>query len=182
MRTHVEVDPRIRLRSFEAIQRLKRDYRWAIELEICVFPQEGMINDPGTEELLVAACKAGADLIGGCPYTDTAPHEQIARVFKIARNFDLDIDFHLDFDLDPSWMHLDEVCRQTEQHRWGGRVAAGHVTKLSAVSPEQLAIIGGRLANAGVALNTLPATDLFLMGAAHTHNVPRGVAPLHQLI
>ncbi len=61
------------------------------------------------------------------------PHGQIERIFDIARRFDLDIDFHLDFDLDPSWMHLDEVCRQTEQRGWGGRVAAGHVTKLSAV-------------------------------------------------
>ena len=56
MRTHVEVDPRIGLRSFRAICRLKRDYAWAIDLEICVFPQEGLLNDPGTEELLVAAC------------------------------------------------------------------------------------------------------------------------------
>ena len=125
MRTHVEVDPRIGLRSFEAIRRLKRDYAWAIDLEICVFPQEGLLNDPGTDELLVAACEAGADLIGGCPYTDTDPHGQIARVFDIARRFDLDIDFHLDFDLDASRMDLDEVCRQTEAFRYGGRVAVG---------------------------------------------------------
>src|SRR6266850_8311793 len=111
MRTHVEVDPRIGLRSFHAISRLKRDYAWAIDLEICVFPQEGLINDPGAEELLVEACAAGADLIGGCPYTDTAPNEQIARIFAIAKKFDRDIDFHLDFDLDASWMHLDEVRR-----------------------------------------------------------------------
>ena len=42
MRTHVEVDPRIGLRSFNAIRRLKADYAWAIDLEICVFPQEGL--------------------------------------------------------------------------------------------------------------------------------------------
>src|SRR5882672_1542296 len=75
MRTHVEVDPRIGLKSFNAIRRLKRDYAWAIDIEICVFPQEGLINDPGAEELLVEACAAGADLIGGCSYTDTAPNE-----------------------------------------------------------------------------------------------------------
>src|SRR5215212_8267981 len=74
MRTHVEVDPRIGLRSFDALRRLKRDYAWAIDLEICVFPQEGLLNDPGTEELLIEACELGADLIGGCPYTDSDPH------------------------------------------------------------------------------------------------------------
>ena len=74
MRTHVEVDPRIGLKSFDAIRQLMRDYAWAIDLRICVFPQEGLLNDPGTEELLIAACEQGADLIGGCPYTDTDPH------------------------------------------------------------------------------------------------------------
>jgi cytosine deaminase len=78
MRTHVEIDPRIGLRGFDAIRRLKADYAWAIDLEICVFPQEGLLNDPGAEDLLVAACTAGADLIGGCPYTDSDPHGQIA--------------------------------------------------------------------------------------------------------
>jgi len=182
MRTHVEVDPRVGLRSFDAIRRLKADYRWAIDLEICVFPQEGLINDPGTEELLVAACEIGADLIGGCPYTDTDPNGQIARIFAIASRFDLAIDFHLDFDLDPSWMHLDEVCRQTEQHRRGGRVAVGHVTKLSALEGDRLGAIGRRLADAGVAVTALPATDLFLMGGAQEHSVPRGVAPVHRLL
>jgi cytosine deaminase len=181
MRTHVEVDPRIGLTSFRAISRLKRDYAWAIDLSICVFPQEGLLNDPGTEDLLVEACTMGADLIGGCPYTDTDPHGHIARIFAIARTFDRDIDFHLDFDLDPSWMHLDEVCRQTQAHRFGGRVAIGHVTKLSAVPPARLATIAARLADAGVAVTVLPATDLFLMGRDRDHDVPRGVAPAHIL-
>ena len=115
MRTHVEIDPRIGLKGFNAVRQLKRDYAWAIDLQVCVFPQEGLTNDPGAEELLVAACQQGAEAIGGCPYTDTDPHTQIARIFDIARRFDLDVDFHLDFDIDPSWMHLDEVCRQTER-------------------------------------------------------------------
>src|SRR5262245_6639991 len=182
MRTHVEVDPRVRLNGFDSVRRLKRDYAWAIDLEICVFPQEGLINDPGAEELLVDACEQGADLIGGCPYTDTDPNAQIARIFAIARRFDLDIDLHLDFDLDPSWMHLDEVCRQTDAQRWGGRVAVGHVTKLSAVDDAGLAAIGRRLADAGIAVTVLPATDLFLMGRDQVHHVPRGVAPAHRLM
>ena len=182
MRTHVEVDPRVGLKGFDAIGRLKQDYAWAIDLDICVFPQEGLLNDPGTEELLVTACEAGADLIGGCPYTDSDPHGQIARIFALARRFDLDIDFHLDFDLDASWMDVEEVCRQTAAHAYGGRVAVGHATKLSAVSPARLAAIATRLADAGVAVTVLPATDLFLMGRDHDHNVPRGVAPAHRLL
>ena len=181
MRTHVEVDPRIELRSFAAIQRLKRDYAWAIDLDICVFPQEGLLNDPGTEDLLIAACEAGADLIGGCPYTDSNPHGQIDRIFEIARRFDIDIDFHLDFDLDPERMDLVEVCRQTDSFRYGGRVTVGHVTKLSAVPPTEFANIARRLAHVGVGVTVLPATDLFLMGRGSEYNVPRGVTHAHKL-
>src|SRR5262245_41386860 len=60
MRTHVEVDPRVGLKGFRAIRQLARDYAWAIDVQICVFPQEGLLNAPGTEELLIAACSDGA--------------------------------------------------------------------------------------------------------------------------
>ena len=182
MRTHVEVDPRVGLKGFHAIRTLRQAYAWAIDLEICVFPQEGLLNDPGTEELLVEACELGADLIGGCPYTDSDPHGQIARIFAIARRYDRDIDFHLDFDLDPTWMDLEEVCRKTEETRWGGRVTIGHVTKLSALEPGRFGAVASRLADAGVAVTVLPATDLFLTGRDRDHNIPRGVAPAHRLL
>src|SRR6476659_10185613 len=182
MRTHVEADPRVGLNGFHAVRALKRDYAWALDLEICVFPQEGLTNDPGTDELLVEACEQGADVIGGCPYTDTDPAAQTERIFAIARRFDLEIDFHLDFELGPSWMHLDEVCRLTDGHRWGGRVAIGHVTKLSTIDHSRLDKIAAQLADAGVAVTVLPATDLLLRGREHQRHVPRGVAPAHRLL
>lgn len=182
MRTHVEIDPRIGLKGLRAIRRLKQTYASAIDIEICVFPQEGLLNDPGAEELLIEAFAQGADLIGGCPYTDSDPHGQIARIFALAQRFDCDIDFHLDFDLNPSSMDLEEVCRKTEETRWGGRVTVGHVTKLSALEPERFVAAARQLAEAGVAVTVLPATDLFLMGRDRDRDVPRGVAPAHRLL
>ena len=154
---------------------------WAVDLELCAFPQEGLLNDPGCDELLVEACERGAGSIGGVPYVDSDPHGQIARIFELAKRYDIDIDFHLDFDLDPSWMHLDEVCRQADAYGWGGRVAIGHVSKLSALDSASLKIVGKKLAASGVAVTVLPATDLYLMGRGSDHLVPRGVAPAHLL-
>ena len=57
MRTQLEVDPGIGLRGFEGVLSLVEDYRWAIDIEICVFPQEGLLNNPGTDELMVEALK-----------------------------------------------------------------------------------------------------------------------------
>ena len=103
------------------------------------------------------------------------------RIFELAAERDLDVDLHLDFSLDASSLDVDEVCRQAERRRWGGRTAIGHVTKLSALPPERLAAYARRLAGAGVAVTVLPATDLFLMGRDADHDVPRGVAPAHRL-
>src|SRR5260370_25979310 len=182
MRTHVEIDPRLGLRGFEAIKALKRDYAWAIDLSICVFPQEGLTNDPGTEELLVESLCNGGNSIGGCPYMDTDPNAHIARIFDLAQQFDVDVDLHLDFDLDPSWCHMDEVCRQTERRNYHGRVAIGHASKLSAMPPDQLKAATERLAKSGVAVTVLPATDLYLMGRDATHNTPRGLTVAHKLV
>lgn len=182
MRTHVEVDPRAGLRSFEAIRALKRDYAWAIDLSICVFPQEGLTNDPGAEELLVEALEKGADLLGGCPYTDSDPEAHMSRVFALARRYDVDLDFHLDFDLDPSWMHLPMICRLTEQQGWQGRVAVGHVTKLSMIPDAERQATAKRMADCGVALTVLPATDLYLARQPKSHAIPRGLAPAHSLL
>jgi cytosine deaminase len=181
MRTHVEIDPRIGLRGYEAVKALKHDYAWAIDLSLCVFPQEGLTNDPGAEELLIQALRDGGEAIGGCPYMDTDPNAHLARIFDLAQEFDVDVDLHLDFDLDPSWWHLDEVCRQTERRNYQGRVAIGHATKLSALPPERMKAATAQLAKAGVAVTVLPATDLYLMGREATHNVPRGLTLAHKL-
>ncbi|WP_456781949.1 amidohydrolase family protein [Bradyrhizobium sp. USDA 3315] len=182
MRTHVEIDPRIGLRGFEAVKALKRDYAWALDLSLCAFPQEGLTNDPGADELLVAALNDGAEAVGGCPYVDSDPNAHIARIFDLAQEFDVDVDLHLDFDLDPSWWHMEEVCRQTERRNYHGRVAIGHATKLSALPPDRLKKAGARLAEAGVAVTVLPATDLYLMGRDATHNAPRGLTAAHRLV
>jgi len=181
MRSHVEVDPRAGLRSFEALKQLKSDYAFALDLKLCVFPQEGLTNDPGTEELLIEALSKGADLLGGCPYTDTDPAAHVARLFDMAERFDVDLDFHLDFDLDPSWMHLDLVLTETTKRGYQGRVAVGHVTKLSTLPADALARKAEAMAQAGVALTVLPATDLYLMGRNADGNVPRGLTPAHKL-
>jgi cytosine/creatinine deaminase len=79
MRTQLEVDPGIGLRGFEGVRQLVENYKWAIDIEICVFPQEGLLNNPGTDELMVAAIKSGARVVGAAPYTDSCPHGQIDR-------------------------------------------------------------------------------------------------------
>ena len=182
MRTHVEVDPGIGMRGFEGVESLVKDYRWAIDLELCVFPQEGLTNYPGTDALLVESLRRGAKVIGAAPRYDTDHAGQITRIFELARAFDVDIDMHLDFGNSPEAPDIPLVLELTETHRRGGRVAVGHMTKLSTMPPAEVASLGRRLADAGIAVTVLPATDLFLMGRDQEHDIRRGVADANLLL
>jgi cytosine deaminase len=182
MRTQVEVDPGIGMRGFEGVQSLVADYKWAIDIEICVFPQEGLTNYPGTDELLVEGLKRGATVIGGAPRYDTDHAGQIERIFALAREFDVDIDIHLDVGNTPDTMHIHLVRDLTERYGRGGRVVVGHMAKLSLLPPDQFAPLARRLADSGIAVTVLPATDLFLMGRDQDYNVRRGVADANLLI
>lgn len=181
LRTFVEVDPRAGLRSLAAIRRIRRDYAFAIDIEICAFAQEGLTQEPETERLLSEALAEGADLVGGCPYTDPDPAEHVRRIFDLAERFGTPVDFHADFDLDPEGSALPLIMAETERRGFGGRVSVGHATKLSAMEPEAVEAVAHRLAAAGIAVTVLPATDLFLTGRDARRLVPRGVAPAHLL-
>src|SRR5436190_340690 len=182
VRTQVEVDPGIGMRGFEAVQALIADYKWAVDIEMCVFPQEGLTNYPGTDELLVEGLKRGAKLIGGAPRYDTDAAAHIERIFALSREFDVDIDMHLDVGHTPDAMNVHLVRELTEKYRRGGRVVVGHMAKLSLLPPEQVRALARRLADAGIAVTVLPATDLFLMGRDQEHSVRRGVADANLLI
>src|ERR1700730_3957757 len=176
MSTQVEIDPGIGLRGFEAVRSLVAAYRWAIDIELCIFPQDGLTNYPGTEELLVAALKEGAPVLGAAPRYDSDPSAQLNRIFALAREFDVDLDLHLDVGDSPEHMDIHRVLALTEQYQRGGRVVVGHMAKLSLLPPAEVAALARRLADAGIGITVLPATDLYLMGRERDHAVVRGVA------
>ena len=182
IRTHVEVDPNVGLRGFEALQQLADEYRWAVDMEICVFAQEGWTGLPEADANVVEALRRGASVVGGAPGYDVDHAWQINRIFELAREFDVDVDIHLDVGPTTGDMDIHLVCDLTQQYGWGGRVTVGHGTKYSCLPPDRLRDLGARLSDVGVAVTVLPATDLFIMGRHQDHSVMRGVADAHALM
>ncbi len=182
MRTQVELDPAIGMRGFEGVESLIAEYRWAIDIEICVFAQDGLTNYPGTDDLLVEGLRRGARAIGGAPRYDPDHAGQIRRIFELAREFDAEIDIHLDVGDGGEPLDIPMVCELTQQYRRGGRVTVGHMAKLAALPPHALAELAGHMADAGVAVTVLPLTDLYLTGRDRDHDVRRGVADANFLV
>ena len=182
MRSHVEVDPIVGLTGMEALLALRREYAPALDLQLCAFAQEGILNAPGTEGLLRRALTMGADLVGGCPYNDSDGVEHIRIVFALATAFGVDADFHADFADEPEHLHVREIAAQTVRAGWQGRVTVGHLTELAAVPAFRQDEIIAEIAEAGLGVVCLPATDLYLMGRRDQFNVRRGLTPVRRLL
>jgi cytosine deaminase len=182
MRSHVEVDPIVGLTGLEAMLALRAEYAPALDLQLCAFAQEGILKAPGTEGLLRRALTLGADLVGGCPYNDTDGVEHIRIIFALATSFGVDADFHVDFADEPVHLHVREIAAQTVRAGWQGRVSVGHLTELAAVRAYEQDEIIAQIADAGLGVIALPATDLYLMGRSDDFNVRRGLTPIKRLL
>ncbi|MGD1895531.1 MAG: amidohydrolase family protein [Phormidesmis sp.] len=181
IRSHVEVDPILQLTSIKALLPLKQEYADRLTLQLAIFAQEGITNQPGTEQLLQEALKLGGDVIGSAPYTDPDPERNINIVFDLAQTFDCDVAFHLDFLDNDEPLLFPIVARETIKRGWQNRVCLGHMTRLAGLSPIELQEAAVLLQEAGISILALPASDLYMMARQDTHNIRRGVAPVQTL-
>ncbi|MBF6170243.1 amidohydrolase family protein [Nocardia blacklockiae] len=187
VRAHPDVDPIVGLRGVEALRELREEYRGRLDLQIVAFPQEGILRAPGTLELLRASLSAGADVIGGCAYNEATVADcrrHVDLVFELAAEFGVPVDMHADFaddGADPRFTMADYIAEATARAGMGGRVTLGHMTSLAGLPPDRRARTLSRLADAGVAVVPLPATDMHLGGRHDRVNVRRGIAPVREL-
>jgi len=93
MRTQLEVDPGIGLRGLQGVRPLIDEYKWAIDIEICIFPRRAA-EHLGTDALMVEALKTGAAWWALRLTTDTNPHGQIDASSRWRASLDIDIDMH----------------------------------------------------------------------------------------
>ncbi len=176
IRTHAEIDAPVGVMGVEALLMLAKEYAWAVDLEICVFPQEGLTNAPAADAALIKGLEMGAKVIGAAPNYDVDRPGQINRIFELGRRFGVDIDMHVDSGHDPASMDAPLIAELTERYKLGGRVAIGHATKIAGLPPARQIEIARQLADTGVAVTVLPATDLFVLARHVDYNVPRCVA------
>jgi cytosine/creatinine deaminase len=187
LRVHPDVDTIQGLMGVETALQLKQEYRGLLDLQIVAFPQEGILQAPGTLELLDEAMRLGADVVGGCPYSERTREDSerhIDLVFDLARKYGAPVDMHADFAgsaADPRTTMAAFIARKTLATGYRGRVTLGHVTSLAALTSEKAKPVIELLSEAGVHIVSLPATDVYLGGREDEFNPRRGLAPIRHL-
>ncbi|WP_034549815.1 amidohydrolase family protein [Carnobacterium funditum] len=181
IRTHSEFDPAQGFTGFETILKLKEEYKNLVDIQVVAFPQEGIIKMPGTEEMMYEAMEMGADVVGGIPYNDAPAKEHIDIVFEIAKKYNKPIDLHAEFSDEATNMSIEYLCKKTIAEGYQGRVSTGHMTALHALPKAELDPIIAMIAEAGISIMALPATDLHLGARNDEYNVRRAVTPIRKL-
>ena len=185
IRTHVDVDTIGGLRPLEGVIAAREKYRDLIDIQIVAFPQEGILRDPGTEDLMWQAMEMGADVVGGMPFNEAGPDDSrrhIEIAFEIARKFDADIDMHVDETDDPTARTLEMLADQTMDNGYEGRVTAGHTCALAAYPDDYARAVIAKARQARMNMITNPATNLMLQGRLDHQPKRRGITRVGELL
>ena len=83
-----DVDTHAELRGITPLLRLREEFHGVIDLQVVAFPQDGLLRDPGAEELVKQAVSLGADVVGGIPwieYSDGDAYQHVRRMCEPRR-------------------------------------------------------------------------------------------------
>jgi cytosine deaminase len=156
IRTHVDIDPDIGLRHFEAILQIRDEFREAVDIQIVAFPQHGLLVKPGSLKLMEEAIERGADLVGGLdPATfDGDIDEHLDAIFGLAERKAVGLDIHLHDWGDLGAFEIELIAARTRALGMVGKVAISHAYALGAIDAEALDRVAALLAEAGVSIMT----------------------------
>ena len=183
IRSHTNIESQSALRGVEAMVALRERCRERMTLQVVAhLTSDAPRRLDASRQWLAGAIAAGADAIGGVPQYSDQPLAFLDLLFEFAERSGLPLDMHLDEHLDAPSQLFDAVIERTRTHGMQGRVTAGHCCALSALAPSDAARIIEALAEAGIAVITLPAANLFLQGRDAPSLPPRGLAPVRQLL
>ena len=156
IRNHTDIDTEIGLGNFEGVLAVRERLRDVVSIQIVAFPQSGIVNRPGTAELLDRAVKNGADLIGGIDPAglDGDPKGHLDVVFGIDARHGVGVDIHLH---DPGALGTLQVRLIVERTRalgLAGKVSISHVFCLGMVDEVELGQLLDMLVEQQIAVMT----------------------------
>ena len=185
IRSHVDVDTVGGLAPLRGVLQAAREHADLCEIETVIFPQEGIVRDPGTADLMDAAMREGGHAVGGMPHweqDEQAAREHIDICLRLAQHYDADVDMHVDETDDPASKTLALLADATVAHGWQGRVTAGHCCAMASWDDGYASDVIARAAAAGLRFVCNPATNLLLQGRLDGEPRRRGLPRVKELL
>lgn len=162
MRSHADIDTEIGLAHVHATMRTRDALADALEMQIVAFPQAGLTNRPGTEALMDAALREGADIVGGIDpcAIDRDPVRCLDVTFALAERHAKPVDIHLHEPSEMGAFSLDLILERVEALGLRGKVVISHGFCLGGIAERDRDALLARMARLDVAIaTTAPASS-----------------------
>jgi cytosine deaminase len=183
IRSHTNIESESGVRGIEAMVELRERCCERMTLQVVAhLTSDAPRKLDAARQWLAAAIAAGADVIGGVPQYADEPFAFLDLLFEFAERSGLPLDMHIDEHLDARRLLFDAVIERTRAHGMQGRVTASHCCALSAAAPQEAKRIVAGLAEAGIAVVTLPAANLFLQDRDAERLPARGLTRVRELL
>lgn len=185
LRTHVNIEAGIDLKSIEAINEIRDELKDYVDIKITSLPS--FFDEPENHikrlELVEYAAKNSMiDFLGGALNLHDNWEDLTLRMFDIAIRYDLPLDFHVNESDFPDVRHFEQIADLTIKHGYEGRVSCGHVTALNAVDDETAKRVIEKSRKADLNIITLPSCNLYLMGREDKQPIRRGVTRIKEFL
>ena len=177
-RVFADVDSIGGLRPLEGIIALREKWAGIVRVEAVDFPQEAIVRDPGTFELMEEGMRMGADVVGGLPWhehIDEDAREHIDLCFQLAKKYDKDIHMLVDDTDNPNSRSLEYLAAKTIREGFQGRVSASHCGALAAYDDVHANKVMNLVRDAGVSISSNPHISLVAQGRYDRDNMRRGI-------
>ncbi len=161
IRGFADVDSKARLEGVKALIKAREEFKDYLTLQVVAFPQDGIVREPGAEELLYKAVELGSDIVGGIPWIEDGDEEEwkhIITAFEIATKYDKDISMLVDDAGDPTLKTTEKLARATMKYNWYGRVAAHHARAMALYPDTYARKLARLLRRAGMSVIVDPHT------------------------
>jgi cytosine deaminase len=185
IRTHVDVGTNAGLRLADGVLAAREACKDLVDVQIAVFPQDGILRDPGAYEQMRTALEKGCNLVGGIAHHERTADDSrrhIEMLFDLAADFDADIDCHIDESDDPLSLCTEYLAAQAIKRGWQGRVTASHVCALSSYDNAHAAKVVALLREAGISVVTNPQVNMHLEGRYDGYPKRRGLTRVRELL
>ncbi|MET0710777.1 MAG: amidohydrolase family protein [Tardiphaga sp.] len=156
MRSHVMVDGSVGLTSLQTILAVREEYRERIDIQLVAFPQSGILQSPGTPDLMDEAIAMGANVVGGLDPAgfDRDVEKHLDVVFGIAERRGVDVDIHLHDNGTLGVFEIEQIAARTRALSMNGHVTISHAYSLGDVATDIVQRTADLLARSGVAIMT----------------------------
>lgn len=185
IRTHVDVAVNSGLRLCEGVLAAREKCKGIVEIQVVVFPQDGIIRDPGAFEQMREAMRMGCDVVGGIAHNERTAEDSrrhIDLLFDLAEEFDADIDCHIDETDSPESRCVEYLAARTIERKRHGRVTASHVCALASYGNVHARKVTDLLAEGRVHVVTNPPVNLHLQGRYDRYPKRRGLTRVTELM